>query len=427
VAVHISFRAVDFHASTEGVRIRVYTDVACHIYCRLTIKKPWIHKKARIVRGLPVQDDVRFCFVVFEDNEQYESGDTIVHTFWKPSWTVCTTKWCYFWGYVSDELAPSTSALFKYHNDGIDPLPVPEVLKTFNPIDPERIIVAVEHAWNTIDLTNLIHPDATGVILYWGFHQNVGVTEFKIRINGSVFDHDARVTTPNQGCAIVGVDDDKKIQIFTSETLNFHVYVIGYTGTNVHFFNEPIDISPSNNQVWETQNLGAEAPGAYAIIGEQGNAGATKSFRSDVRNFGSTDNYLYGADHNWWVMGCDAEGRLQTWVWQAGLLMKHWALGYIVGESAFYTNRIVLVDPPAGVWTHRSVKSQLAVPIYGIVHYGDLSTTCDFSIKKRWGYFDPYVQGRGQQYWPIHCLPDGSIEIIRQNNNGHFYVVGETE
>lgn len=424
---HISVRDINFTPSTEGVRIIVITDIPCHLFCRLTTEKPLIHKKAVIIRGLAMQDDVRFCFTVFEDNEQFETGDTLIHTFWKTAWQPCATKWLYLWGYVAGIISPSTSAIFKYHNTGEAPVPVPDILYTFNPIDPENLVVNVLNAWDTFDLTDYINPDATGVILYWGFWQNVGITRFNIRKNGQTFNVSGETTTPCQGCAIVGVDSEKKIQIYTSQTLDLHVYIIGYTGRNVHFFDEPIDISPILNQTWTTQDLSAQAPGANAIIGEQSNRDAARAFRSDVRNNGSTDNYLYGSEHNWWTMGCDTNQKLQTWVWTAGPLMKHYALGYIVGNSSFYTDRIPFADPPAGAWTLRTVKHDLAVPIYGIVHYGDLSTLCDYGIKKRWGYFNPTIEGRGQEYWPIHCMPSGAIEIFRANVNGHFYLVGETE
>jgi len=72
-----------------------------------------------------LNDDVRFCFTVFEDNEQYEAGDTLVHTFWKTAWPVCTTKWSYYFASVGGVFAVSTSPYFEYHNDGIDPVPVP--------------------------------------------------------------------------------------------------------------------------------------------------------------------------------------------------------------------------------------------------------------------------------------------------------------
>lgn len=424
---HISFRHIDFSPSEKGVRIRVWTDIPCHIWLRLSSQQPWIHKKPSLRRGIQFAEDVRFCFTVYEDNEQFESGDTTLHTFWKENWPICTTKWFYLWGYVSAVLAPSTSPVFKYHNDGVSPVPVPTTLYTFNPIDPEYLNVVPGLVWRTYDLSPYVDADATGVIIYYGWDVNMGLIHWKWRMNGQTFDHDGKIQTPCQGCLIVGLDADKKIQLYTNVTVNAEFFIIGYTGRNVFFFPEPIDVSPTLNQTWTTKELTGLPPNTNAIIGEQANYAACLAFRSDVRCNGSTDNYLFGSDHNMWCIGCDANQRIQTWVWQAGLLQKHYALGYIVGDSSFYVNRRVLAPPPPGVWTSSNVKQDLAAPIYGLLHYGDLSTTCKFGVKKKWGYFNPYISGRGQSYWPIHCLPDGSVEIIRQNANGKFYVTGETE
>ncbi len=73
-------------------------------------------------RGVAFAEDVRFCFTVFEDNEQEEAGDTLEHTWWKPSWPVCTTKWLYVWGSRLGEACVSTTAPFKYHNTGEEPV-----------------------------------------------------------------------------------------------------------------------------------------------------------------------------------------------------------------------------------------------------------------------------------------------------------------
>ncbi|MBA7551151.1 hypothetical protein ES705_43687 [subsurface metagenome] len=119
----ISVRDIDFHSSTTGVRIRVTTDVPSHLFVRLSSLTPRIHKKPSIRRGVAFAEDVRFCFTVFEDNEQNEWGDTVVHTWWKKNWPVCTTKWLYVWGSRAGEVCVSTTAPFQYHNDGVAPVP----------------------------------------------------------------------------------------------------------------------------------------------------------------------------------------------------------------------------------------------------------------------------------------------------------------
>jgi len=117
VAEHISFRDVQFTGQVDQTLIVVTTDVPCHLFVRLTLEKPRIHSRSIERRGVALMSELRFCFVSFEDNEQAEPGDTLTHTWVKPNWGYCITKFCYFWGYVSDVVSPSTSPIFEYHND----------------------------------------------------------------------------------------------------------------------------------------------------------------------------------------------------------------------------------------------------------------------------------------------------------------------
>ena len=169
MACHISVRDIDFHASTEGVRIRVTTDAPCHLWVRLSSQTPRIHKKPSLRRGVAFAEDVRFCFTVFEDNEQEEPGDTVDHTWWKPDWPVCTTKWLYVWGSRSGEVCVSTTAPFKYHNDGVDPIEPPP------PPEPERFEFYIgpcpgawtvrRYFWNAQTFTPQVSHDLTHVLL----------------------------------------------------------------------------------------------------------------------------------------------------------------------------------------------------------------------------------------------------------------------
>lgn len=83
-----------------------------------TTKQPWVHRKERIVRGLAVPWDAYWCFVLWEENEHQEPGDTLEHTFIKPDWKYCQTRWFCFRGTIEGELSPSDSPIFSKHYDG---------------------------------------------------------------------------------------------------------------------------------------------------------------------------------------------------------------------------------------------------------------------------------------------------------------------
>jgi hypothetical protein len=113
---NISFRDVQFVDQLTSVMIFVTTDIPCHLWCRLTMEKPRIHVASVNRRGVAFMSELRFCFVAYEDNEQREAGDTLLHSWLKPNWGYCVTKYSYYWGVVAGVVSPSTSPFFTHHN-----------------------------------------------------------------------------------------------------------------------------------------------------------------------------------------------------------------------------------------------------------------------------------------------------------------------
>ena len=77
---------------------------------------PKIHNIPVNRRGILIRSDLYFCFDVYEDNEQLEPGDTLIHTFDKPDWPYCQTRWFYFHGTIDGIASKSTSPVFHIHN-----------------------------------------------------------------------------------------------------------------------------------------------------------------------------------------------------------------------------------------------------------------------------------------------------------------------
>lgn len=107
---------ITFTVTLTGVIITIITDIPCHLMCRMTLIEPEKHLKAVLKRGLTTHTVPRFCFVEYEDNEQYEQGDTLFHTFIKEPWPPCQTRWFYFFSTIETIYSPSETAIFKYHN-----------------------------------------------------------------------------------------------------------------------------------------------------------------------------------------------------------------------------------------------------------------------------------------------------------------------
>ncbi len=113
---HISFRALAYEPGVDTVIITMITDIASHVFIRVSDNPSRIHTKSVKRRGTDFMSELRFCFTVYEDIEQLEPGDTTTHTFIVPDWPYCTTKYFYFWGSVDGVTCVSTSPPFHYHN-----------------------------------------------------------------------------------------------------------------------------------------------------------------------------------------------------------------------------------------------------------------------------------------------------------------------
>lgn len=78
--------------------------------------------------------DARFCFVVFEDLEQNEPGDTLTHTFTWTGWEYCQTRYFYFWSTAAGIPLVSTSCIFQKHSTYV---PIEQTLYFYSDPSPE--------------------------------------------------------------------------------------------------------------------------------------------------------------------------------------------------------------------------------------------------------------------------------------------------
>ncbi len=112
--------ALELPEVPEDFTIIVTTDIPVHLFMRWTNVEPLKHPLERFRRGIRLMDDTRYCFVAWEENEQIEPGDTLIHTFIKPNWQICETRWFYFIGTKQAEESPSASPIFYFHRKGVE-------------------------------------------------------------------------------------------------------------------------------------------------------------------------------------------------------------------------------------------------------------------------------------------------------------------
>ncbi len=133
---HWALLDLQYEYLPDGFKLTAYTDVPCHLYCRMTTSPPLKHSLPSMRRGMRITGDIRFCFVVFEDNEQEEAGDTLTHTWLKDVWPICETRWFYFVGEQGGESSVSETAIFKFHFPVMPIPPPPERTVYLTPLGP---------------------------------------------------------------------------------------------------------------------------------------------------------------------------------------------------------------------------------------------------------------------------------------------------
>lgn len=145
---HFAVKDIAYQHTETGYLLTINTDVPCHLWMRWTTTHPQIHLDPVIKRGLTIHYLPRYCFVVFEDNEQLEDGDTLEHTFYKPDWPICTTRYLYFWGTIAGQPSPSESPIFEKHRTELEwALLILELWNTT--ITPPPMVIVISEPWTT--------------------------------------------------------------------------------------------------------------------------------------------------------------------------------------------------------------------------------------------------------------------------------------
>lgn len=146
---HWYLKDLQYEYLDDGFKLTATTDVPCHLYCRMTTTPPRKHALPSYRRGLALQGDIRFCFVVYEDNEQDEAGDTLIHTWYKASWPICETRWFYFVGTMSGAPVVSESPIFKFHFPAPPPEPPPPLTRLLVGAVQNATLTSTHGVWLT--------------------------------------------------------------------------------------------------------------------------------------------------------------------------------------------------------------------------------------------------------------------------------------
>jgi len=191
--------------------------------------------------------------------------------------------------------------------------------------------------------------------------------------------------------AMVGVDETRKFQAYIGSA-NIDIYLVGYTGTGVYFFDNAYDKSLGVINTWTNIDLSAECPGAIGVIVEIISAGLNQY---GLRKNGSTDaRYFDGISHVWAIIGCDAAQIIQGFI--GNLDVDFFVVGYVTEEAVFKTNADnKSLGATVGAWTDINCAAEAPSSIM---------------------LFFEIIVNNGGTYG---LRKNGSVEEIYRNSGGH--------
>lgn len=427
MACFISFRDISFWPSTEGVRVIVTTDVPSHIWVRVTSVKPRIHKKTSIIRGLPLLDDVRFCFDVFDDFEQTEDGDTLEHTFWLKDWPVCTVKWLYLWGSRAGVVCVSTSVPFHYHNDGVSPVTPPRVLRAFTTVEPNLVSYGTPNSWWTYDLKGFVDENASGILLHWRHTSGALWSIINARMKGAGGYHGGISRLGGQSWLICGLDADKQFELRTSVVNTGEFWLMGYFNQNAHFLDLAIERVPTPAG-WTTIDWSDVLPAnAIAGIFHVGNTSSTVD-EYGVRPVGSTRDTrvlgifntaiikLNGIQVDYGKLSAGVEGRF-----------RNSCIGYLTAGYTGETEGIELAVPADATWRDITCVQHYPHPQLLIIEWAAAAALNTMGARK-WESNHSYSETGVGHSWPsVHPHDPGKAQLHRMVADDHYYLMGSLD
>lgn len=350
MACHISFRDVEERCTATGVRIRVWTDVACTVFLRRSPHRPWVHKRTRNVRGLILNDDFRFCFTVYSDYSQDESGDTFEHTFYFTDWPVCTTFYYYFWGSVDGQVCVSNSPPFSYHNDGVNCLPSPDFPHIINYMTPLPITLGKATSWTNRSVAGDVPLNTTGILMWLRSNHLGGRNSFGVRKPSQTGVYGGQWYGNPSVSVLVGLNDAYEFAYFASESPGWSGYITGYTGPDVTYPDSVIDLKPPVANTMHDVDIAAEWPDASMIFTS---LAATSGFRGYhlIRPYGGSSGW-YGGQYSYFPFcPVPTNGKVQTKVYQVTSSNPYWrAYAYINKAIPYAIDGVTLSGLVAGSW-----------------------------------------------------------------------------
>lgn len=292
-------------------------------------------------------------------------------------------------------------------------------------ITPVEIAPSTSGSWQVVDVSGSVPSGGTGVILH--IHNHSGSAQaVGWKKNDSTDDRKNSMYaggTPTHLWCAIGVDGDRKLELYVGTTTDLDVWLVGYFSADAVFFDEGIDKSLGSSGSWLDIDISSDTGGDTAIgaIFEVHPAPANRSwgFRMDE----SSDDRTYDVDsHGAAIIGVDGseicEGKISN------TSVDFFLVGYIKSGATFLLNATDLSLGSTGSWLDLSALPSGATGGFIEVKSGNYGQ--GFGLREDGSSEDIKGGCAGEQHAWGMVKADGSriIEGYISSTSVDFFLVG---
>ncbi len=267
----------------------------------------------------------------------------------------------------------------------------PTFTQSFYPLAvPVDVTPASADAWVDADMSAYVPVGATGVILRFDASGAGAGSRYAIgaRMKGSTDNRIDKLGADFQTGAMCGLDSDRKCQLYVDVT-TVKVYLAGYTGTGVQFFENATEKSPGSYGSYIDMDCSGQAPSdAIGLIFECTEDQVTDDRQLHIRKNGSTDDLIERLwSHTWVIVGCDAGQIAEAEMENAEVHI--YLVGYVTSGATFKTNMDDVTPLTAGAYITKNLSTEApsARMIFFLTNFPALK-----AIRKHSGSEDIYTE-----------------------------------
>jgi len=239
-----------------------------------------------------------------------------------------------------------SSDLDSYSNYAEVSLGASSSLCAFNYLATHQDVTPAGTGWQDVDVSTWVPSGATGVVLQ-AVNTSAGVRDFLVRkkVASSPDTYVDEELEINAGVwPMVGIDSNRVFQVYTEDNTSVQVYLVGYTGTGVIFFDNRLDKSPGSIGSWQDADIAADTGGdtaIAAIVGAFGLSGLSYDF--GLRKPAAIPDTRYapidGDNQTWSLVGVNGSEVYQVYQGH-NTEQKSFVYGYVTSGVVMFDNAV---------------------------------------------------------------------------------------